>query len=76
MKWYKERPRLNIQANSFSNRVANTWNQLPESVIMAPSLNAFKGTCRLNAHWKRHPQKFLDLCYSCCTLEDITEDID
>ena len=61
MKLYKERPRLNIRANSFSNRVANTWNQLQESVAMAPSLNAFKG--RLNAHWKRHPQKFNPACY-------------
>ena len=61
MKLYKERPRLNVRANSFSNRVANTWNQLPESVIMAPSLNAFKG--RLNAHWKRHPKKFNPACY-------------
>ena len=61
MKLYKERPRLNIRANSFSNSVANTWNQLPESVVMAPSLNAFKG--RLNAHWIRHPQKFNPACY-------------
>ena len=61
MKLYKERPRLNVRANSFSNRVANTWNQLPESVIMAPALNAFKG--RLNAHWKRHPPKSNPACY-------------
>ena len=61
MKLYKERPRLNVRANSFSNRVANTWNQLQESVVMAPSLNAFKG--RLNAYWIRHPQKFNPACY-------------
>ena len=37
-KLYKERPRLNIRANSFSNRVVNVWNNLPEQVVMAPSL--------------------------------------
>ena len=61
MKLYKERPRLNIKANSFSNRVVNTWNQLPEDVVMALSLNAFKG--RLNKHWSRHPLKFTAACY-------------
>ena len=60
-KLYKERPRLNIRANSFSNRVVNVWNNLPEQVFMAPSLNAFKS--RLNAHWKGHPNKFHPACY-------------
>ena len=44
----QERPRLNIRANSFSNRVVNQWNNLPENVVMTPSVNAF--TSRLNAH--------------------------
>ena len=66
MKLYKESPRLNVRANSFSNRDANTWNQLSESVIMTPSLNAFKG--RLNAHWIRHPQKFNPACYETGTI--------
>ena len=65
MKLYKERPRLNIRANSFSNRVVNVWNNLPEQVVMAPSLNAFKG--RLNAHWKGHPNKFHPACYETST---------
>ena len=60
-KLYKERPRLNIRANIFSNRVVNVWNNLPEQVVMAPSLNAFKS--RLNAHWKGHPNKFHPACY-------------
>ena len=60
-KLFKERPRLNIRANSFSNRVVNVWNNLPEQVVMAPSVNAFKS--RLNNHWKGHPHKFLPACY-------------
>ena len=60
-KIFKERPRLNIRANSFSNRVVNTWNNLPEHVVMAPSVNAFKS--RLNTHWKGHPHKFEPACY-------------
>ena len=59
-KIFKERPRLNIRANSFSNRVVNTWNNLPEHVVMAPSVNAFKS--RLNTHWKGHPHKFEPAC--------------
>ena len=39
-------PRLNVRANSFSNRVVDTWNNLPEDVVNAPSVNAFKS--RLN----------------------------
>ena len=61
MKLYKERLRLNARANSFNNRVGNTWNKLPEDVVMAPSLNAFK--LQLNKHWSRHPSKFTAACY-------------
>ena len=60
-KIFKERPRLNIRANSFPHRVVNTWNNLPEHVVMAPSVNAFKS--RLNTHWKGHPHKFEPACY-------------
>lgn len=60
-KLYKERSRLNIRMNSFSNRVINTWNELPNNVVMAPSVNAFKG--RLNQHWRGHPAKFNAPCY-------------
>ena len=33
----------------FSMRVVNSWNSLPDLVVMTPSVNAFKG--RLDAHW-------------------------
>ena len=42
LKLFKRRSRLQIRANYFSNRVVDTWNSLPESVVQAPSLNCFK----------------------------------
>ena len=38
---------------SFSRRVVNDWNALPEAVVTAPSLNCFKN--RLDQHWQHHP---------------------
>ena len=38
----KKRFRLNIRANTFSNRVVDNWNSLTEDIVNAPSLNAFK----------------------------------
>ena len=60
-KLFKRRSRLNIRANTFGNRVVNSWNALPEKVVNAPSLNAFKS--RLNKHWYGHPNKFEAKCY-------------
>ena len=45
-KLFKRRSGLNICKNVFSNRVVNTWNNLPGSVVEAPSVNNFKS--RLN----------------------------
>ena len=61
MKFAKRRHRLNVRSNSFSIRVIDSRNSLPESVIMAPSLNCFKS--RLNSHWEFHPYKFDPWCY-------------
>ncbi len=61
-KIYKRRSRLTSRANVFSNRIVNSWNNLPELVVMAPSLNTFKS--RLNNHWKHHPSKFTPSCYT------------
>ena len=38
-----------VRKNSFRNRVANQWNALPESIVTAPSINAFKN--RLDKIW-------------------------
>ena len=31
-----KKTRLNVRANTFSNRVVNTWNNLPDNVVMHP----------------------------------------
>jgi len=38
----KERSRLNIRADFFSQRVVNHWNHLPEEVVETQSTNSFK----------------------------------
>ena len=41
-KFYKQRCRLDIRKNIFSQRVVNDWNSLPESLIGAEDLDSFK----------------------------------
>ena len=60
-KIYKNRYRLNVRGNYFSNRVIDLWNELPENTVMAPTLNSFKS--RLNKCWYGHPRKFDPWCY-------------
>ena len=50
MKLYKGRSRLDIRKHFVSNRVANDWNSLPQLVIDAESVNAFKN--RIDKYWK------------------------
>ena len=57
----KKHHRLKLRSNSFSLRVIDSWNALPEHVVMAPSLNCFKS--RLKVFWKNHQYKFSP-CYS------------
>ncbi len=52
----KVRCRLRIRSHFFSQRAVNDWNQLPEDVVNAVSLNAFK--TRLDNHWADHPEMF------------------
>jgi len=42
MKLVKERARLDSRKYYFTNRVINKWNSLPQYVVDAPSINAFK----------------------------------
>jgi hypothetical protein len=56
LKLKKSRWNTTLRGNSFSNRVTNQWNALPEEVVSAPSLNAFKN--RLDKLWKEHPWRF------------------
>ena len=47
----KERPEKDIRKYSFKCRVTNQWNNLPNYIVNAPSLNAFKN--RLDKLWER-----------------------
>ncbi len=42
--------------NRFSNRVVNPWNDLPEDVVHAKTVNSFKSG--LNIAWKHKANKF------------------
>jgi len=47
---YQCKTRLQQRANSFNHRVVEVWNSLPENVVTAPSVNAFKN--RIDKVWK------------------------
>jgi hypothetical protein len=49
----KARSKLDIRKNFFSQRVVNSWNGLPESVVEADSVNNFKS---------RYDKYINDLC--------------
>ena len=52
LKIEKPRVKTTLRARTFSNRVINDWNSLPEEVADAPSINSFKN--RLDHHWRNH----------------------
>ena len=49
-KLYKQRSRLMLRQNFFSQRVVNHWNSLPNAVVEAETTNSFKN--RLDKHWR------------------------
>ena len=61
LKLAKGHCRLNLRAGYFSQRVVRVWNSLPDSVVTAPSVNAFKN--RLDAHWKSLSTLYDPECY-------------
>ena len=42
--------------NSFTHRIVKVWNSLPEKVVKAPSVNAFKN--ELDREWKHKEARF------------------
>ena len=42
-KLFKQRSRTELRRNSFSNRFVNKWNALDKEMVLAPSVNSFKG---------------------------------
>ena len=53
---FQNRSRLDVRKYSFTKRVISIWNTLPEDVVMAEDVNAFKGA--LDDHWSDEPVKF------------------
>ena len=49
-KIYKHHAKKDCRRKFFSQRIINTWNSLPTSVVTADTTNTFKN--RLDAHWK------------------------
>ena len=43
-------------SNSFSHRVIDAWNGLPDAVVSAPTVNSFEN--RLDKYWSRLEAKF------------------
>ena len=60
-KIFKKRYRLKTRGHFFSNRIIDSWNQLPDYVVNAPSLNSFKS--RLNKCWLGHPYKIRSMVF-------------
>ena len=56
LKLKKEHTRVLKTRGFFRHRVVNLWNSLPQNIVEASSLNAFKTS--LNTYWKNHPSKF------------------
>lgn len=42
-KIYKQRARLDVRKYTFSQRVVNVWNSLPNEAILESTINGFKG---------------------------------
>jgi hypothetical protein len=61
LKLAKHHCRLTVRSNFFCKRVVSTWNNLPDSVVQAPTINALKN--RLDAHWASFPTVHSPLCY-------------
>ena len=55
-KLLKKKPRLELRKHSFSFRVMDIWNNLPEDVVSAPSLKSFER--RLDKFWTKQDIKY------------------
>jgi hypothetical protein len=52
----KQRANKKLRQHSFSLRVTDLWNSLPDKVVNAPSVNSFKN--RLDKCWKNQEARF------------------
>ena len=61
-KLFNRQFRLDLRKYSFSQRVIDDRNSLPEDVVSSETINQFKN--RLNKFWKNKNTKFEPDCYS------------
>ena len=52
----KQRRNKNIRANFFTQRIVTTWNQLPDSIVNAPTMHSFEN--RLDKYWNNLEIKY------------------
>ena len=62
LKLFKERSRLLLRKQTFTQRVVDSWNNLPENVVNAPSINVFKS--RFNSYPRSSIQVLSDMVYA------------
>ena len=58
LKILKQHTNSNMRKYFFTNRVVDSWNGLPDTVINAPNVKVFES--RLDKHWTTHPLRY---CY-------------
>ena len=58
----KKHVNLKVRSNFFAERVVTVWNNLPETVISATTVNSFKS--RLDSHWANHHLMYNPDCYN------------
>ena len=61
LKLAKQRCSKEVCRVSFTQSVVSAWNELPEHVVRAPTVNAFKN--RFHKHWENHPSVYDADCY-------------
>ena len=61
LKLFKERNRLLLRKQTFTQRVVDSWNNFPKNVVNAPSINAYKS--RFKTHTRGAAPKFCPTWY-------------
>ena len=56
LKLVKHRSRRDIRKYSFTNRIVDLWNSLPNHIVEAKTMFQFEN--RLDRHWEKHPIKY------------------
>jgi hypothetical protein len=56
LKLVKHRSRRDIRKYSFTNRIVDLWNSLPNNIVEAKTMFQFEN--RLDRHWENHPMKY------------------